>query len=197
MEKNKRKKILKKIRFKTLFLLALTLASNSFAWFIYSTRINNNITAEVKSWRVNFEVGQGESAEDYIEFDVDVLYPGMTPYTRTINVNNDGEADAQINFEILSGTILGKNVFEGGFTSDQLINRFGNYYPFAISIISTPSIVEAGNTGVITFSVSWPYESNNDVVDTQWGSDAYDFRKVNPTDPCIELLIKMTAVQLN
>ena len=37
----KKKKIFKKVRLKTIFLLALTLASNSFAWFVYSTKVSN------------------------------------------------------------------------------------------------------------------------------------------------------------
>ena len=57
-QKKKRKK--RRIRLRTIFFLAITLASNSFAWFIYSTKVSNNITAKVKSWHVNFEIGNGE-----------------------------------------------------------------------------------------------------------------------------------------
>ena len=48
MDKSKRKKIIKKVKFKTLFLLMITLASNSFAWFIYTTKVSSNISAKVR-----------------------------------------------------------------------------------------------------------------------------------------------------
>ena len=67
MSDKKKEKRKRRIRLRTIFLLAITLASNSFAWFIYSTKVSNNITAKVRSWHVNFEVGAGEMAEEYIE----------------------------------------------------------------------------------------------------------------------------------
>ena len=72
-QKKKRKK--RRIRLRTLFLLAITLASNSFAWFVYSTKVSNNITARVKSWHVNFEVGSGEEIEEYLEINM-VIFKG-------------------------------------------------------------------------------------------------------------------------
>ena len=68
--KIKRKKRKRRIRTSTLFFLFLTLASNSFAWFIYSTKVSNSITAKVRSWHVNFNVGGGETTEEYIEVNI-------------------------------------------------------------------------------------------------------------------------------
>ena len=39
---NKLKRIIKKVRLKTILLLAITIASNSFAWFIYTTEVKTN-----------------------------------------------------------------------------------------------------------------------------------------------------------
>ena len=66
MDKSKRKKIIKKVKFKTLFLLMITLASNSFAWFIYTTKVSSNISAKVREWNVSFDVN-GENVEKTIE----------------------------------------------------------------------------------------------------------------------------------
>ena len=65
MDKSKRKKIIKKVKFKTLFLLMITLASNSFAWFIYTTKVSSNISAKVREWNVSFDVN-GENVETTI-----------------------------------------------------------------------------------------------------------------------------------
>ena len=66
MKTTKRRKILKKVRLKTLFLLAITLASNSFAWFIYTTKVSSNISAKVREWNVTFEAN-GQVVEKTIE----------------------------------------------------------------------------------------------------------------------------------
>ena len=92
--KIKRKKRKRRIRTSTLFFLFLTLASNSFAWFIYSTKVSNSITAKVRSWHVNFNVGGSETTEEYIEVNIDAIYPGMQPFYQELKASNDGETDA-------------------------------------------------------------------------------------------------------
>ena len=72
MKTTKRRKILKKVRLKTLFLLAITLASNSFAWFIYTTKVSSNISAKVREWNVTFEAN-GQVVEKTIEINIDSL----------------------------------------------------------------------------------------------------------------------------
>ena len=61
----KKKKLFKKVRLKTIFLLALTLASNSFAWFIYSTEVSSSISTRVREWKVTFDV-DGQRVEKEI-----------------------------------------------------------------------------------------------------------------------------------
>ena len=110
MSDKKKEKRKRRIRLRTIFLLAITLASNSFAWFIYSTKVSNNITAKVRSWHVNFEVGAGEMAEEYIEINIDSLYPGMKDYQKVLRATNSGEADARIKYEIEKANILGSDL---------------------------------------------------------------------------------------
>ena len=66
MEQPKKKKRFRKVRLRTIFLLAITLASNSFAWFIYTTKVSSNITAKVREWNVTFDIN-GQSVEKTIE----------------------------------------------------------------------------------------------------------------------------------
>ena len=108
MKTTKRRKILKKVRLKTLFLLAITLASNSFAWFIYTTKVSSNISAKVREWNVTFEAN-GQVVEKTIEINIDSLYPGMNAYNQTLTAANSGESKAQITYEIVSTNILGDN----------------------------------------------------------------------------------------
>lgn len=198
MSDKKKEKRKKRIRLRTIFLLAITLASNSFAWFIYSTKVSNNITAKVRSWHVNFEVGAGEMAEEYIEINIDSLYPGMEDYQKVLRATNSGEADARIKYEIEKANILGSDLLSLNLTDEQIINKIRNDYPFTIDFnVSNEVIPKNGGEASITINVTWPYENGNDSEDTYWGNKAYDYHKQNSTLPSISLIVKITAVQVD
>lgn len=187
----------RKVRIRTLFFLAITIASNSFAWFIYSTSVSNNITAKVKSWHVNFEVGTGETTEEYIEITIDSLYPGMENYQKILTASNHGETDAKITYEVKKANILGDDLLALGLQNEQIINKLNNDYPFTIEFKVSNDIISAnGGEEIITITVSWPYESGNDEEDTLWGNKAYDYHNQNNNLPSINIIVKITAVQI-
>ena len=41
--------------------------------------------------------------EEYIEINIDSLYPGMEDYQKVLRATNSGEADARIKYEIENG----------------------------------------------------------------------------------------------
>lgn len=196
MKTTKRRKILKKVRLKTLFLLAITLASNSFAWFIYTTKVSSNISAKVREWNVTFEAN-GQAVEKTIEINIDSLYPGMNAYNQTLTAANSGESKAQITYEIVSTNILGDNLVNYNYSNEDILNYLKNNYPFTIEISSTNSIIEPNGEENINITVSWPYESGDDEKDTYWGNLAYNYHQANPGEPSIVLVIKISAIQLN
>lgn len=195
MDKSKRKKIIKKVKFKTLFLLMITLASNSFAWFIYTTKVSSNISAKVREWNVSFDVN-GENVEKTIEINIDSLYPGMTTYTQTLTASNSGEARAQISYEVIRANILGDDLTGMNYSDIQIINYLRSYYPFSIDFHVSNDIVQSNSEETITISVSWPYESGQDEEDTKWGKLAYTYHSSHPDTPSIDLSIKITAYQI-
>ena len=195
MKTTKRRKILKKVRLKTLFLLAITLASNSFAWFIYTTKVSSNISAKVREWNVSFDVN-GENVEKTIEINIDSLYPGMTTYTQTLTASNSGEARAQISYEVIRANILGDDLTGMNYSDIQIINYLRSYYPFSIDFHVSNDIVQSNSEETITISVSWPYESGQDEEDTKWGNLAYTYHSSHPDTPSIDLSIKITAYQI-
>ena len=195
MDKKKRKKIIKKVKFKTLFLLMITLASNSFAWFIYTTKVSSNISAKVREWNVSFDVN-GENVEKTIEINIDSLYPGMTTYTQTLTASNSGEARAQISYEVIRANILGDDLTGMNYSDIQIINYLRSYYPFSIDFHVSNDIVQSNSEETITISVSWPYESGQDEEDTKWGNLAYTYHSSHPDTPSIDLSIKITAYQI-
>ena len=193
MDKSKRKKIIKKVKFKTLFLLMITLASNSFAWFIYTTKVSSNISAKVREWNVSFDVN-GENVEKTIEINIDSLYPGMTTYTQTLTASNSGEARAQISYEVIRANILGDDLTSMNYSDIQIINYLRSYYPFSIDFHVSNDIVQSNSEETIT--ISWPYESGQDEEDTKWGNLAYTYHSSHPDTPSIDLSIKITAYQI-
>lgn len=195
MDKSKRKKIIKKVKFKTLFLLMITLASNSFAWFIYTTKVSSNISAKVREWNVSFDVN-GENVEKTIEINIDSLYPGMSTYTQTLTASNSGEARAQISYEVIRANILGDDLTGMNYSDIQIINYLRSYYPFSIDFHVSNDIIQSNSEETITISVSWPYESGQDEEDTKWGNLAYTYHSSHPDTPSIDLSIKITAYQI-
>lgn len=196
MNNKKIKKIFKKIRLKTLFLLAITLASNSFAWFIYTTEVSSNITTKVREWKVTFDA-QGQNIEKEIIINVDSLYPGMEEYTETLTASNSGESRAKITYELKEATVLGDNLMNLNLENESLIDYLKTAFPFKIDISASNNIIDIGGSECVTIRVYWPYESGNDELDTQWGNRAYDYHEANPDSPSITLVLKISATQSN
>lgn len=189
------KKLRKKIRFRTIFLLTFLLISNSFAWFVYNTKVNNNITTSVKAWRIAFE--NNDDAIQYLEFNIKNIYPGMEDYNNQINITNEGETDAAIVYELEELKILDNTYTSIDYTQEELNNMIKNDFPFKINFdVNTDSLKANNGTGLFTINVSWPYESNNDELDTLWGNKSYDFKTNYPDDPGIVIKLKLTVSQI-
>lgn len=192
----RKRKIFKKVRLRTIFLLAITLASNSFAWFIYTTKVSSSITAKVREWNVTFDIN-GAVVEKIIEMNVDSLYPGMPTYSQTLTASNSGGAKAEITYEIVKADVLGTDLMALGYDNNHLFNYLANNYPFSITLTVSNPIINLHSEENITISVSWPYESGDDETDTYWGTEAHTFHTANPDTPSISLIIKITAYQIN
>jgi len=190
--------VLKRIKLKTLIILIILLMVNTYAWFIYSTRVSTGFSAHIAAWNIKFQAGQ-EDITDYVNFAVERAYPGMDDYTQTVNVSNEGEMDVVLTYEIKSVTILGETYKEDETTtSDDLLNMIKNNYPFAIDInTSTASLSANGGTGAFVITFTWAYESDttNDTVDTDWGEKAAQYYAANPGTPSVQLQIELTATQ--
>lgn len=193
---NKLKRIIKKVRLKTILLLAITIASNSFAWFIYTTEVKTNMDTRVREWKVTFD-SNGEHVEKVITLNVKELYPGMNKYTEILTASNTGESKAKINFEIKEAKILGEDLLLLNMTNDELIEYLKTNYPFKIELSSSNGIIEISGKETVTINVYWDYESGNDELDTYWGNKSYDYHQLYPDNSSLSLVIKITAYQIN
>lgn len=184
--------------------LAILISANAFAWFIYMEKISSDINVKVKSWNVSFRL-DNQDMTDYINFSIDEMYPGMTPYSESLSVTNDGEVDARLTYEIVSLQVFDEFfTTEGGeLTEEQLVQIMRENYPFQITVTTNQAVIGSdGGTATFNINATWPYESvnsngvSNDEADTYWGNKAYEFRQTNPTAPCIKVKVKLSAVQV-
>ena len=184
----------KRLRRRTLFFLILTLMANTFAWFIYSNKVSNNITTGVKSWEINFKQ-DGVDIVNNVEFKIDSIYPGMPDYTNSLSITNIGETDANISYEVEEIKILDEFYNSDMYSSTDLINRLKDNYPFKMNFSINNQEVGTGQTSEFTFSLVWPYESGHDEADTYWGKKSASFKEQYPDKEQIAIKVKIIAGQ--
>ncbi len=199
---------LKKIRPTRLVILLFFVISNSFAWFIYATKVDNDVSVHVRSWNVMFQAGEHQITES-IPLIIDSVYPGMEDYVYSIDAYNNSEVSATLSYELLEANImgtqymttigrtaLGEEANENDITSQELENILKDNFPFSIKISTSNSIIQLGD-GKETYSIRvvWPYEQNDDETDTYWGTRAAYFKESNPSLPSISLKIKIIITQ--
>ncbi len=197
---NKIYKTLKKIKLRNLIILLFLLIFNTYAWFIYASKVSVGLTASVSSWNVEFVSDAGETITN-IDVDVERIYPGMETFEKKIEVHNRGETAATLSYEIKYLKIMDE-IYEvnedTGLTSDDIENKVEQEYPFKIIIEKEDAglAVENGK-GSFTIKIEWPYESGNDELDTFWGNKAYEYYELNPNEKSIEMKIELIATQQN
>ncbi len=199
---------LKKIKPTRLVILLFFIITNTFAWFIYATRVDNDVSVHVRSWNVVFEAGDNEIT-DTVNLNVDSIYPGMDDYLYEIKAYNRSEVSATLSYQVLEANIFGdlyitvagradrmETPNASDLTSAELEAMLANNYPFAIYLGMSSTQIDMG-TGEETYSlnIDWPYEQNDDETDTYWGIRAAQFKESNPNTPCITLKVKIIITQ--
>ena len=193
-------KIIKKIKLRNLIILVVLLAFNTYAWFIYTTKVSLDLTAHVSAWDVQFVSKEGGITSNML-IEVERVCPGMDNFEKIIEVNNRGEVGATLSYEIESLKIMG-NTLEvsetSGLTSEDIENKMKNDYPFKINIEKDDEgLVSSTGNGSFRITVEWPFESGDDAKDTEWGNRAYEYYSLHPGENCIELKLILKATQKN
>lgn len=190
-------KILKKIKIKNIIILILLLIFNTYAWFIYATKVSSEISVHISSWNVEFTVGEDETITNVV-IAVDRIYPGMENAEKTVTVTNKGEIKAELDYQIKSLKVLDE-VYEVGenITAEELINKINTEYPFKINISKDDTLLSEGTgNGMFSVTVEWAFESGDDELDTLWGNKAYDYYLKNSEGKSIEIELTLIAQQI-
>ena len=209
-------------KIKTLLFFALALIVNTYAWFLYVSMVSTSLDVHITSWLFEFS-----ESEDTIILSVDRIFPGMETFTKEVTGSNLGEMSADLSVAIESVRILDEvykvgdtYTIEGGgtgtYTSQDLIAKLQNDYPFKVNIYidddlydGTEMVLSTGDSKTVKYELVWPYESTNDAeqldafdaIDTEMGNRAYEYfeEHKNDTDEktkdCIYIKLVMKAVQ--
>lgn len=180
---------------KALIILTVLLVFNSYAWFIFATKVSGGLTAHVTSWNVTFLVGDDESITNIL-IDVSKIYPGMETYRQEVRAKNVGESIANLEYRFESIRILDEEYTVGeNITQDELNTKLQEY-PFKIQVTVDKSELEtAKGEGLFIITVEWLYESGDDEKDTYWGQKAYEFSESNPDENSLHLSLLLIASQ--
>ena len=206
--KRKERRIKNRVTLRTLFLLAITLIFNTYAWFLYLNTVSADITAHVDAWHVIFEVDHEEVNRSF-EFQISHAYPGMTNQSRTVNVLNSGDRIADLSYSIKSARIFDDIFFSREAVDDgetapvgatiiteaNLLTKIQTEYPFNVTFESSGNTIQNGQNGRLTMTFSWAYENDNDENDTLYGTRAYDYYQTNSNSNAIEIIVNIKATQ--
>lgn len=191
-----------------LIFVIVLLVANTLAWFIYANEVSNTIDVHVRAWNILFKDGD-EDVTNYIDFTVSNIYPGMDDFTQSITMYNDGEVGADVSYKILEVNILGDTIVtregkidakedftDDDMSSDDLEAYLLANYPFKMSFsLDSTSLSAMTGTNNYHFTVTWPFESGDDELDTEWGQRSYFFQRDNVDTPCITIKAMVLITQ--
>lgn len=188
-------RIIKKVKLKTIILLIVFLSFNSYAWFIYATKVSGGISAHITSWNIKFRAGEKEVTTNVV-FEVDKIYPGMEPQMKTLTAYNVGEMKALLEYNIRTIRILDETyTVSETFTQDKLIEKL-NEYPFKLTFeIDNTNLDEENGSADFDIKLVWNFESGDDALDTKWGERAYEYNKNHPSSSSIYVEVDVSATQ--
>ena len=206
---DKKHKLYLKLNLISLFFVIVSFISVTLAWFVYSGLSTVSTEVAVKAWYIEMEKDD-EVVSNNIVISLDEIYPGMETLEEEIKIKNLGDSDAKVSYEIQTIRILddAKDSYELSnlVTSDYIEDKVSHEYPFHINMdLSKKFIVAKTDESTFKVSISWPLDSGDDALDSEWGNKAYKFKlneqEKNINDPSyqmrssIKVDIKLTAEQ--
>ena len=191
-------KLKKTLGLKTLIILIVLLSFNTYAWFVFSSKVDTEMGAKVRAWNITF-MQDDQNVSQSLTFDVDDIYPGMNDYHESVTITNYGDTNAVVDFEITSVRILDTTytVGQNNYTSDGIIEMLSEDFPFHVDLVVSNSTILMGRSETFSIDVNWDFEENDDAVDTLWGQNAYTFNHANPNTPSISINLTIHINQMN
>ena len=195
----------------------------TYAWFSAQKDVKfGGLEGEVTSWDVSYYINEEENQTlDTIEtFTIDQLYPGMPQREDFVHIYNIGEASTDINYQLVSVKVFGQEVVNqldiGVDGNTRYIFSGDTNYPFTISYSYDKDYLKnkyvddettPQSKATFKFTVDWQYEGEGtdaenlakDILDTQFGKDAYAYYQDEANDPAkaIEIQVRITSSMIH
>lgn len=200
-----RKRVKKKIisfNFTALFFFLLSCISLTFAWFAYNNVVKTNIEIGVSAWHIELKDGEEEISYELL-VPINEFYPGIDKFTKTIEILNKGDIDAEFSYNISSLRILDEEYIIDN--QPEIFDKLAHEYPFLFNIEVDSNFLASGESIMLNIVADWPLDSGNDLLDSKWGNDSYNFieqeknKKLENPDyeirSVIEIMIELNTKQ--
>ena len=202
---NRKYKAYFKLNIMSLFFIAISCISVTLAWFAYSGFAKVSTDIEVKSWLIEFEKDE-KTVSNNIVISLSEIYPGMDTLHESIKIKNKGDSNAKLSASIVSARILDDEFDIKNTEPSIILDKLSHDYPFSINMsLDDTFVLSNGDESAFNISISWPLDSDNDKLDSDWGNLAYQFRnnelKKQSEDatyqvrPSIKIIISVKAEQ--
>ena len=164
-------KLFLKLNLMSLFFVAISFVSITLAWFAYSGLSSATVDVDIKAWNIEFKNGE-QVVSNEIVISLSDIHPGMDTEFKDVDISNLGDSDAQISYNIKSVRVLSEVLTNN--SNEELIDKLSHDYPFHINMnLDKDYALAHGDNSKFNVSISWPLDSNNDELDSEWGNKAY------------------------
>ncbi|MBQ8534175.1 MAG: hypothetical protein IJ463_00635 [Bacilli bacterium] len=156
------KKKTKRTKRFTILMFLMLFAVNAYAWFIYVAESRFDLSAKIVSWDVNFLNDSQEVSEIYEN--IENVAPGMQPYTKTVNITNNSDFDAEFNYMLTDFQIMGQSALPSNansMTVDELLTYLSERYPFDFTMVTDSDSIASGEGGQFTINFGWTFEDTS------------------------------------
>lgn len=160
------------------------LVVNTYAWFVFITKIGANVNVSVAKWSIDFR--ENDNVIQNLDIIVSNIYPDMDTFTKEIDISNQSEVDAKFDAYIEEVNILGRTYTyeENSFDTQGAYQKIKDDYPFDISISPFSYNLDISEQKRFAVSISWPFENPSGyfkVNDLITYSDSYTYYIYNGT----------------
>lgn len=146
----------KKIKMRSMLMAGFVLGVNAFAWFVFISKADVKVNANIISWDVNFS----DSSEviSKVEVETTDLYPGMPTYTKEIHVSNYSDLEGVFDYDIYSIKVLNNEIVDSSTTREKSLSYLSETFPFIVSFSSSKTQLDKQDEMVFKINIDWPLE---------------------------------------
>lgn len=200
--KQKISRILIRLNISSIFFFVLSLISITLAWFAFSNIVTNNMEIGIKAWNIKIS-DETSTLDNSIRINLNEFYPGIKTYSKNITVQNEGDLPGIFSYHIKKLRILDK---EYQITDEQeLFDELSQELPFAFNFSLDSNYLEPQKAIHLNITISWPLDSGNDTLDSEWGNKTSEFiqkeqeKKASNQEykikSCIEIIVELNVKQ--